>query len=386
MQMVRALICALALLMFSPCWAGPWTNYRSDAAHTANTRENFDPTTLVPQWNRHVGVVQGLPPFSPIVWRQRVFICSVTQNGWFLDSLDLKTGELLWQQPIVSFPYGPVVAGGRLLVAGSDPLPHIDAYAAHDGSFLWTSGPLGPLTPLNSTPVVLGDLVYQAINGSIHALDVSSGLEVWSQDVRGGTHGTPSVSSDGQIFATYPMHYYALSSYTGSLVWHISLPGVGGGGTTPTVGDLVYMVDRDWSVSGYPPTVYALTRETGETIWQRSYRLSLISDTALDRNGLYLTIRPNGATGTLHVLDPDTGTELWEFEPDTSLFYAPVLTKQHVFVSSFSKTYAVDTSTGQEVWSADQGGQVVIANRWVLISTDDGDIHAYRADLSRTRP
>jgi outer membrane protein assembly factor BamB len=278
------------------------------------------------------------------------------------------------------FPLGPIVAAGRVLVAGHDPVPHIDAYKAQTGGFLWRSDPAGVQPSLNSSPVAAGNLVYQAVVGEIYAFDITTGSTVWKQTVRGGTDGAPAIAPGGRLFAAYPGHLYGLDSRSGDLLWHLDAGISGGGGTTPTVGDLVYMVDRDWAIPGFKPlTINAITTTTGALLWKRAYPLSYDSGMALDRDGLYFTVRPSSSSGTMQALDPFTGEELWAFAPDTSLYYAPVIAGRHVFVGSFSKTYAVDRASGEQVWSADVGGEITIAHRWVLVSTDDGMLHAYRA-------
>jgi len=79
--------------------------------------------------------------------------------------------------------------------------------------------------------------------------------------------------------------------------------------------------------------------------------------------------------GNLHALDAQTGAHLWTFVGDGALSFPPVLTRSHVFAASTAKVYAVELSTHREVWSADGGGWLSVANG-VLFVAGDG-VRAY---------
>jgi outer membrane protein assembly factor BamB len=260
---------------------------------------------------------------------------------------------------------------------------HLEAYDAHSGERVWTSEPAGTQYSVSVAPVASGHLVYLMAAGSgesIHAYDVGDGSEVWHQPVPTSCcGGSAAVAPTGELFAAYRSQYYAFDAVTGDPLWHLGLGTTGGGGCTPTAGRLVYLSDLFPSGLDNPSVIVALDKDSGEIVWQANYPLSLISDVALTRDALYVTVKPNIGQAALRVLDPDSGIERWHFVADTPLIHAPVVVGDHVFVSSFTRTYAVSVATRSQVWSAGVGGQLAESDGWLLISTADGVLHAYRA-------
>ena len=127
-------------------------------------------------------------------------------------------------------------------------------------------------------------------------------------------------------------------------------------GTAALAGDRVYVLAGD--------AAYALDAATGELLWENSDVGGTSSPTYSD-GIVYVTDR---APATLHALDADDGSELWQAEidphPEAAGFSSPVVAGELVIVGSSSTeefsasgdatfrggVVAFDRGTGAEVW------------------------------------
>ncbi len=376
---LHAVLALAVLSLATPTIAGPWPNQRRDAEHTANDPgEVLDPSRLVVDWERQVNNVSGSFWSVPVISGHSVLVGARTTAGAFLRSYSLADGALIWERPIKSsfLPFGPAIAGDRVLVGTGVPGVRVEAYSLRAGDFLWASEPAWNEV-LATAPVVKGSRFYFATNGGTHAYDARDGTSVW-HSAGVGSYAVPAVGDDGLVFVSSPGHHVALRSTDGRLVWHVWFSVSGGGGTAPTVGPYVYVADRDWDAPLYPPTIFALDRRSGVQVWKRSFENApLLSEMALSSDALLFT---DGRR--LRALDPGTGEDVWTFEPDTPLTRAPVIAGDYLFVSSWTRTYAVRMSTRSLAWSANVGGNVVVGSGCVLISEYSGVLHAYRDPMS----
>jgi outer membrane protein assembly factor BamB len=71
------------------------------------------------------------------------------------------------------------------------------------------------------------------------------------------------------------------------------------------------------------------------------------------------------------------GEPLWTFVADSALRYAPVAAAGYAYVSSETKTYAVELGTGTQVWSTDRGGWLSIAAHRLFIASPDGTLYTH---------
>jgi outer membrane protein assembly factor BamB len=73
-------------------------------------------------------------------------------------------------------------------------------------------------------------------------------------------------------------------------------------------------------------------------------------------------------SGTLNALDLASSTVQWSFTGDGALVTSPILVNQYVFIgSSNGKLYAVDSATGQSVWSIDLHVPITGGANWGAI-------------------
>jgi outer membrane protein assembly factor BamB len=84
--------------------------------------------------------------------------------------------------------------------------------------------------------------------------------------------------------------------------------------------------------------------------------------------------------GSLTALDASTGQPQWTFVGDATLQFPPVIAAGHVYVASANNTYAVDVTTGTQVWTDSLGGWLAVVSGKLLVARTNGTLAAY--DLS----
>ena len=81
------------------------------------------------------------------------------------------------------------------------------------------------------------------------------------------------------------------------------------------------------------------------------------------------------ASGSLTAIDPETGDELWSWAAPAAdqLNSTIIVTDTHIFISSASRTYAVDLATRSGVWSYAAGGHLALGHNALYIASKKTD-------------
>ncbi len=232
---------------------------------------------------------------------------------------------------------------------------------------------------------------------------------LWSSDITDGCVAASPIISDGKVFISNWMAVwyggvdalYCLNETTGEILWTNSLGGSGGASTAAISGDKLF-------VGSYTGDLYGINASTGATLWNTTIEHSpaawcgVGSSPVVYGSNIYVTTYSKGNTnaslnnGTLHVLDFD-GNYLWNVSAgdnyhysspaiaDGNVFFSGNLTNNHslfcvnisthnilwrfnttdntqvksspaiwndtVFFASTDRLYAVNASTGTELWN-----------------------------------
>ncbi len=134
---------------------------------------------------------------------------------------------------------------------------------------------------LEVTPIVAGGVMYVTSVNTVHALDATSGREIWSYsrprskalvgDASGGINRGVAILGDHVFIVTDNAHLLALHRLTGGLLWDTEMAPAGqqyGSTSAPlVVGDLVVsgVSGGDEGIRGF---VSAYKAATGERVWQ----------------------------------------------------------------------------------------------------------------------
>lgn len=287
-----------------------------------------------------------------------------------------------------------------------------------------------------SSPVLVDGTVYAAPTGGeagLAAVDVESGEEDWSVDLRESPGGAPVVA-DGVVYVgTYGYRFYAVDATSGEVRWErfvgtriVRSAPVYDDGTvyTGTSGPSVLALDAetgdevwrhgesgDGTGSGSSPavadglvvfgagdTLFALDAETGELAWSADVGTHPGATPAIADGRVYYGAPSDRASTPCRVwaLDLQSGETEWTYDvEDESLRTAPAVADGTVYVSASSvraclrgmdedqcsgvtrgRLYAVDAGTGDEEWVArtrtDTRSSPAVADGVVYVGCDGG--------------
>jgi outer membrane protein assembly factor BamB len=223
----------------------------------------------------------------------------------------------------------------------------MEAFDAGTGNQLWSTLLTGQYS-FRAPPTAANGFVYTGAAGSggtLYAVDQATGNLVWSQQVQNGDNSAPAVTADG-VYVTYPCWSYDFRPATGESIWNNNTGCEGGGGATPVVANgLLYSPN---GVSGYNGGIF--NAENGAS------------------GGTYVADSPPAFSatmgyylqgGTLRGITVINNTVMWSFAGDGQLAGSPIVVNQYVFIGSASgNLYALDGSTGQQMWQVSLGSAI----------------------------
>jgi outer membrane protein assembly factor BamB len=190
---------------------------------------------------------------------------------------------------------------------------------------------------ITTAPTVAGDVIYiGADNGSLYALNATTGAEVWS-------------------FAS--------------------------GGLAPNIESTPAVVNGVAYFAGlFDDTVYALNATTGAKVWSYTTGGNILSSPAVVNGIVYI----GSVDGNVYALNATTGAKLWSFATGAAVQSSPAVANGMVYVGSNNdNVYALNATTGAKVWSFATGNEVVSApaeaDGVVYVSSTDGSLYVLNA-------
>lgn len=327
--------------------------YQINPAHTGSQSDTVAPP-LVKRWSRDLGG----PISYPLIAEGKVFVTVRIQNQTGpsvtkLYALDASTGATAWGPIDLAGTRGwsgSAYDAGRIFALNYD--GQLRAFDAASGALFWeTQLMTGPnqVWAFDSAPTALSGFVYTAgarNGGTLFAVSQQNGSIQWMATVENGNSSSPAVSADGVYVSYICSQAYDFSPATGNLIWHHDSSCSGGGGlTTVLYGGRLY--SRDVSHLGN----VVLNASTGEE---------------LGTFGANMPPAFSGSTGyyyqnvsNLQARDALTGFVKWSFNGDGTLNTPPIVVNGYVYVGSNSgKLYALDASTGANVWTGNLGSAI----------------------------
>ena len=325
----------------------------------------------------------GLVDSSPVYWNNTIFV----QNwyGWGswspgLYAINASTGEILWNNSVITGASTPAIYNGRLFVgtlAG-------DLYAVNvdTGQTVWKKTlETNPMWHgIASSPLVYNDTLYVTTfsNGVLHALDLS-GNELWNITTGGEiSHYTSPSAHNGVIFfagnSSGINALYAVNE-TGNVLWVfpvdgkiLNTPSIGYGKIFFATSSRLYAIDLN-----------------GNEIWNISFT-GTISTPALAYGNIYV----GSADGRLYCINASTGNIIWTFTANGKIDSSPAVADGVVYFATNTRVgtvYALFASTGEEIWSYSLNppeglyynimSSPFVAENKVFIGTDSGRVYCF---------
>lgn len=311
-------------------------SYQMNPAHTGavNFKSVTFPSTSL--WTANVG---GPASYALIVGGRVFVTVSVNGNSELL-ALDAATGATLWGPIAFAGTANAAYDSGRLFVISGTGVTSqiISALDPATGNSEWSANVSGGWFP--APPVAADGMVFAVNGGDLNAFNGTNGAALWQQAVT-GTSGMAAASADG-VYTSAPCTTFDLRPATGETIWTNNTGCEGGGGETPVVANGVTYSPINGNYSGT-----RFNAETGTVLGDFSGTNipAITSSTEFMLNA-----------GTLQGISLSNSQILWSFAGDGSLDSAPIVVNGYVFVgSSNGNLYALDGSTGAQVWTQNVG-------------------------------
>jgi len=178
-------------------------------------------------------------------------------------------------------------------------------------------------------------------SGTLYAVDEQDGTVKWSVLLQnGGDDSSPAVTSTGVFVAFACNQVYDFSPQDGSLIWQHSGCSGGGGSTPVLFGGRLYVGDSltEKLMFDAPTGAVLGTFPAGPPP-------AFSGSTGFFLSGSILKAR-----------DAYSGAVRWSFTGDGTLSSAPIVDNGYVYIGSRSgNVYALDASTGANVWTGNIG-------------------------------
>jgi outer membrane protein assembly factor BamB len=224
---------------------------------------------------------------------------------------------------------------------------------------------------MNTSPVVSDGIVFVPGSGDpglIHAIDIESGNRRWEFEPAGYASSAPALTHDTLYVGTWGKQFYAIDVATGETRWRQEI-GHRFGSSSPVVADGTVYVgtngDGPLVVSGPEDeedfeacAFLALDADTGELQWQyREFgeKENINSSPAVAGGRVYF-----GGESAVYALDTDTGEEVWTRNISTHPDSSPAVVGGVVYygapIEGDSETpaqvWALDAASGETLWTA----------------------------------
>lgn len=296
-----------------------------------------------PTWSVDVG---GTPSYA-LIADGKVIVTVLLSSGAELLALDQATGNTAWGPIALAGIATATYDDGNVFVLSGGPggATILQAYDVATGTLKWSKTLTGDIS-FTGLPTAAAGTVYVLPPEEMEAFDESNGAILWSRSVD-AIEVTAAVTVDG-VYSTYACNNADLRPATGELIWHIAIACTSGGTVISALANQLDYASHE-----------VFDAETG--VSDGSYvadTLPAFSTTM----GYFLQ------SGTLTGVTLSNNTSQWTFTGDGHLTGAPIAVNQYVFVGSSSgNLYAVDSTTGSQVWNVSLGAGIDTNNIFTVV-------------------
>jgi serine/threonine protein kinase len=239
-------------------------------------------------------------------------------------AVDFRTGRINW-----SFETkGRIRSSGRLahdhVFFGSDD-GRLYALFGGNGRQLWEYEFAGPV---RICPFVTNELVIAASDeGELVGLELS-GKRKWTSRVKRAVNSSPFVDVKENLcyFGSFDGTMYAIDASSGYVVWRFRTAGPII--SSPTVSDgLVYFGSTDGHF-------YAVSADSAKEKWKYKIDKPIVASPVVYGHSVYF----GGTDGFFYCLEAKTGREQWKFETKGQITSTPFIIENVILIASMDRT------------------------------------------------
>lgn len=370
--------------------AGDWAMHQGNAAHTGFVPVTLDATKFNRRWKWTLAGSSEIRDISPVVTSNgRVYAVIsgrfAVSNLLALNEHD-KTEAWNYNFGSIFTANPPAVGDGRVFVATS----------GHADTFMWSfnesSGTSASKVPFSSqweryyAPTIHNGAVFTngGAYGGLLSFKTSDGTQNWFTGLSQFDQWTPAVDAQyayaytGSATLGLPGRLFAIDRVTGGIAFEIADPDYSWNGYSVMGTPLLGGADTVITVNGryMNPSNRLISFNTATRSIRWSVPGRFMNDPAIANGVIYIA---NGSQ--LEARRESDGALQWSWTPPESN-PAPfdggypssnvIVTANLAFVSTTTRTYAVDLATRSDVWSFPQAGKLALSRNGVLYIVGTG--------------
>ena len=356
--------------------AADWVTFQADPQRTGHVAATADPRAFHTLWTKTVAPGTRLSP--AVSSNGRVFVATESYFGTqLLVGLNTATGLTVWTVDFgpIHGVHQPALGNGRVYVTSSGQSDsYLYAFDAASGSRAFRT-PYGNQWERYYAPVVTADAVYFAggYYGGMYRFNATSGASEWFFQTNQYDGWTPAVR-DTVVYSytgDYAPKVTANRISTGALLYEIADSSFVWNGWTMNTAPVLSGTDNLIAVHDSRLVTFDLA--THAVRWELRSSYSGMVSVA---NGVLYVV--NGAS--MEARTVADGALLWSWDvPSSAGNAAPALalTDNLLFVSTETRTYALDLQGRSAVWSYPAGGRLSIGSEGILyIAQANGTLSA----------
>jgi outer membrane protein assembly factor BamB len=210
---------------------------------------------------------------------------------------------------------------------------------------------------VHTAPIVdKGILYFASDEGTIYAVNVTNGKNVWQTAVADNSNKFPMIDNN-KLYHGGNRHIYALDAKSGSLIWEsrVASGHSANVGAPPVIANNILYVSFDYDL------FRALNAKTGEIIWQFPdptgpdpvFAMHFPSSPLVVDKVVYV-----GGANTVFALDARGGREIWNYSINYVANYMNPSLSSFVFDKGMlyfcagdGNAYALDAGSGKKIWN-----------------------------------
>jgi|GEM_PF-1755179 len=333
-----------------------WTTYQGDAGHRGEIAATLDPVVFREQWTATLAA--GVPLNAVATGDGMVFATMVGRGSQHLWALDAATGAQRWMRNFgyIASVQPPASGNGRVYVqTGGHEDSFLWSFDARDGTQRFRTA-YGNQWSTWEAPVVADSGVYAGggTYGGMSRFDAITGTRSYFIERPQYDGWTPAVAG-GLVFSFDRNGLTATNSRSGTTAYQINdsrLPLAG----TPVV------TAANRVLGTTPSSVFAIDLANRRVAWMQP--MSVEGALAVSNGLVYVP-----SSSKVDVVQESDGRLLWSWTiPDGPSWLTSVLvTRNILFVSTHTTTYAVDLAARRHTWVYPAGGQLSMSKEGLLL-------------------
>lgn len=343
--------------------ATEWTTYQGNARHTGFVPVVADPVVFTELWvATPFGGGGALNPVT--AGAGAVYVSGGSSAGNRVGALDARTGVANWTYAFsVDGVHPPAYANGNVYLTTS----------GHSNSFLWsfsaTTGALNFRSAYGNqwshyyAPVIVDDAVYMAggYYDGVYSFGATSGAQRWFANTNQYDQWTPAVA-DGLVYTytgSYSPKVTAINAATGVQVFEIPDPKFSWTGWSMGLAPVLGSSNNLLATNGGRLISFDLGAKT--IGWEQK---ASFTGTVTVADGLLYVVN----SGQVDVRRESDGSLVGPWVPPEGQVRAPlIVTRNLLFASTATRTYAVDLATRRQVWSYPAAGHLTLSSQGLLL-------------------